>query len=55
VDSGQLFSSGWASGRFFGHGFAKNERDNIRDDERAAFKKLATEGWPWTTRPWPRL
>jgi len=43
VDSGQLFSSGWASGRFFGHGFAKNERDNIRDDELAAFKMLAAE------------
>ena len=27
---------------FFVHGFAKNERDNIRDDELAAFKMLAT-------------
>jgi hypothetical protein len=27
---------------FFVHGFAKNERDNIRDDEVAAFKLLAT-------------
>lgn len=26
---------------FFVHGFAKNERDNIRDDELAAFKMLA--------------
>ena len=25
------------------HGFAKNERDNIRDDELAAFKMLAAE------------
>ncbi len=25
----------------FVHGFAKNERDNIRDDEFAAFKMLA--------------
>ena len=28
---------------FFVHGFAKNERDNIRDDEVAAFKLLAAE------------
>jgi hypothetical protein len=28
---------------FFVHGFAKNERDNIRDDELAALKKLAGE------------
>jgi hypothetical protein len=28
---------------FFVHGFAKNERDNIRSDELAAFKMLATE------------
>jgi hypothetical protein len=28
---------------FFVHGFAKNEQDNIRDDELAAFKLLATE------------
>ena len=28
---------------FFVHGFAKNERDNIRDDELAAFKMLAAE------------
>ncbi len=27
----------------FVHGFAKNERDNIRDDELAAFKMLAAE------------
>jgi hypothetical protein len=27
----------------FVHGFAKNERDNIRDDELAALKKLAGE------------
>ena len=26
---------------FFVHGFAKNERDNIRDDELAAFRMLA--------------
>jgi hypothetical protein len=26
---------------FFVHGFAKNERNNIRDDELAAFKMLA--------------
>lgn len=26
---------------FFVHGFAKNEQDNIRDDELAAFKMLA--------------
>lgn len=34
-----LFRSG--SRAFFVHGFAKNERDNIRDDELAAFKLLA--------------
>jgi hypothetical protein len=28
---------------FFVHGFAKSERDNIRDDELAALKKLAGE------------
>ena len=28
---------------FFVHGFAKNEQDNIRDDELAAFKILAAE------------
>jgi hypothetical protein len=28
---------------FFVHGFAKNERDNIGDDELAAFKLLAAE------------
>jgi hypothetical protein len=28
---------------FFVHGFAKNEQDNIQDDELAAFKMLATE------------
>ncbi len=27
---------------FFAHGFAKNEQDNIRDDELAAFRMLAT-------------
>lgn len=28
---------------FFVHGFAKNQQDNIRDDELAAFKLLAAE------------
>lgn len=28
---------------FFVHGFAKNEQDNIRDDELEAFKMLAAE------------
>ena len=28
---------------FFVHGFAKNEQDNIQNDELAAFKMLATE------------
>jgi hypothetical protein len=28
---------------FFVHGFAKSDRDNIRDDELAALKKLAGE------------
>jgi hypothetical protein len=28
---------------FFVHGFAKNEQDNIRDDELAAFKLLAAQ------------
>lgn len=28
---------------FFVHGFAKNERANIRDDELAAFRMLAAE------------
>lgn len=27
---------------FFVHGFAKNEQDDIREDERAAFRMLAT-------------
>jgi hypothetical protein len=34
-----LFRAG--SRAFFVHGFAKNEQDNIRDDELAAFKLLA--------------
>jgi hypothetical protein len=34
-----LFRAG--SRAFFAHGFAKNEQDNIRDDELAAFKLLA--------------
>jgi len=34
-----LFRAG--SRAFFVHGFAKNEQDNIRDDEVAAFKMLA--------------
>lgn len=28
---------------FFVHGFAKSDRDNIRDDELAALKRLAGE------------
>ncbi len=28
---------------YFVHGFAKNEQDNIRDDELAAFRLLAAE------------
>jgi hypothetical protein len=36
-----LFRAGTRA--FFVHGFAKNERDNIRDDELAAFKMLAAE------------
>jgi hypothetical protein len=28
---------------FFVHGFARNEQDNLRDDELAAFKMLAVE------------
>jgi hypothetical protein len=28
---------------FFVHGFAKNEQDNIRDDELAAFRMLAVK------------
>jgi hypothetical protein len=36
-----LFRAG--SRAFFVHGFAKNEQDNIRDDERAAFKMLAAQ------------
>jgi hypothetical protein len=28
---------------FFVHGFAKNEKDNIRNDELAALRKLASE------------
>ncbi len=43
MGSGRSFSFGPASGRFFVHGFAKNEQDNIRDDELAAFKLLAAE------------
>ena len=34
-----LFKAGMRA--FFIHGFAKNERDNINDDELTAFKKLA--------------
>ena len=34
-----LFKAGTRA--FFIHGFAKNERDNINDDELTAFKKLA--------------
>ena len=34
-----LFKAGTRA--FFVHGFAKNERDNINDDELTAFKKLA--------------
>jgi len=34
-----LFRSGARA--FFEHGFAKNEQDNIRDDELAYFKQLA--------------
>ncbi|MEI6569390.1 MAG: type II toxin-antitoxin system RelE/ParE family toxin [Verrucomicrobiota bacterium] len=34
----------WIHARaFFVHGFAKNEQDNIRDDELAAFRLLAAE------------
>ncbi len=36
-----LFRAGTRA--FFVHGFAKNERDNIRDDELAAFRMLAAE------------
>jgi hypothetical protein len=36
-----LFRAGTRA--FFVHGFAKNEQDNIRDDELAAFKMLAAE------------
>jgi len=36
-----LFRAG--SRAFFVHGFAKNEQDNIRDDELAAFKMLAAQ------------
>ena len=36
-----LFKTGTRA--FFVHGFAKNERDNINDDELTAFKKLATK------------
>jgi hypothetical protein len=36
-----LFRAGTRA--FFVHGFAKSERDNIRDDELAAFKMLAAE------------
>jgi len=36
-----LFRSGDRA--VFVHGFAKNDRDNIRDDELAAFKMLAVE------------
>ena len=37
--SGILFRAGTRA--FFVHGFAKNEQDNIRDDELAAFRMLA--------------
>ena len=36
-----LFKAGTRA--FFVHGFAKNERDNINDDELTTFKKLATK------------
>jgi hypothetical protein len=36
-----LFKAGTRA--FFVHGFAKNDRDNINDDELAAFKKLAAK------------
>lgn len=36
-----LFKAGTRA--FFVHGFAKNERDNINDDELTAFKKLAAK------------
>ena len=36
-----LFQAGARA--FFVHGFAKNDQDNIRDDELAAFKMLAAE------------
>lgn len=36
-----LFRAGERS--FFVHGFAKNEQDNIREDELAAFKLLAAQ------------
>lgn len=36
-----LFKAGTRA--FFVHGFAKNEQDNINDDELAAFKKLAAK------------
>jgi hypothetical protein len=36
-----LFRAGTRA--FFIHGFAKNEQDNIRDDELAAFKLLAAQ------------
>jgi len=38
---------------FFVHGFAKNEQDNIGDDELATFK-LLPKCWLMTMRPWPR-
>ena len=37
----RIFKAGTQA--FFVHGFAKNERDNINDDELTAFKKLATK------------
>ncbi len=36
-----LFQTGARA--FFVYGFAKNEQDNIRDDELAAFRMLATQ------------
>jgi hypothetical protein len=37
----RIFKAGTRA--FFVHGFAKNERDNINDDELTTFKKLATK------------
>lgn len=39
---------------FFVHGLAKNERDNIRDDELAAFKMLAAEMMTYDDAAIPR-